>query len=355
MRGWLCRAAGTAALALLLGACSGSNEQASVIAFWTLGADLDSAVYVTTADGTGFRKLTTGWNSSWSPDGTRIVFVDGPDDSSADVYVIDADGSGRELVVRDGNEPVWSPDGRRIAFFRWSRDDSRDIYVHDLETGSERRLTDAGRIDDAPSWSPDGTRLVFSRRDAGPQFTPAQDRTSIYTIRVDGTGLTRLTHPGPRVWDQSPVWSPDGDLIAFDRLLVEGRDAGIGGQELYVIGSDGRGERLLTRGPGHACCPSWASDGTRIAFVGFAGGPGARVYIDVVNRDGTESRRLTRTGLDGDPAWSPDGAHIVFLSSRDDLSDVSVEQVYVMNTDGSDQHRVSRTNTDDLSPLFRPR
>ena len=58
------------------------------------------------------------------------------------------------------------------------------------------------------SWSPDGTRIVLTRMDKplSKQVMGEDWKLDIYTVNVDGTGLTRLTdHPAE---DFDPVWSP---------------------------------------------------------------------------------------------------------------------------------------------------
>jgi hypothetical protein len=78
-------------------------------------------LYVMNADGSGKRVLTHAWGGpAWSPDGQKIAFVDVPD-RDIDIYVINADGSGRRRLTRNaGNHFVaaWSPDGKKIDFGR---------------------------------------------------------------------------------------------------------------------------------------------------------------------------------------------------------------------------------------------
>jgi TolB protein len=81
-----------------------------------------------TADGSGQTRLTRGnaFQSAppaWSPDGRRIAFAS-ERDGNAEIYVVNADGTGQRNLTRDPGyegDPAWSPDGRKIAFTSGSR------------------------------------------------------------------------------------------------------------------------------------------------------------------------------------------------------------------------------------------
>jgi TolB protein len=91
---------------------------------------------------------------------------------------------------------------------------------------------------DEPSWSPDGTRIVFLRvTRPTTSSAPANQNPEIYVINADGTGLKRLTKN--EVWDQGPIWWPDGRKIAF----YGDRD---GNGEIYVMNADGSDPRNVS-------------------------------------------------------------------------------------------------------------
>lgn len=73
--------------------------------------------------------------------------------TNADVYVMNADGSGQRRLARGGSQPQWSPDGREIAFVS-ERDGNPDIYVMNADGSEQRNLTrGAGRRESRPVWS----------------------------------------------------------------------------------------------------------------------------------------------------------------------------------------------------------
>jgi len=142
----------------------------------------------------------------------------------------------------------------------------------------------------------------------------------IYIINPDGSGKTRLTNsPGD---DATPVFSPDGQRIAF----MSERD---GTLDIYVMSADGSDVSRLTDHVAIDAFPTWSPNGEHIAFMSLRDGD-CEVYV--MNADGSAETNLTnQSSFDGHPAWSPDGQWIAFLSDRD-----GEYRWYFMAPDGSD-------------------
>lgn len=136
-----------------------------------LTRDLDTGhfeLWTVSVDGRGLERLSsTGdvLSTAWSPDGSRIAFVDGSaladssDGAVGDVYVVRTDGSDLRRIVRafTGIGGVaWSPDGKRLAF----EDEAQRISIVDADGGKADVVAPDGQ---APAWSPDGKRLAFLR------------------------------------------------------------------------------------------------------------------------------------------------------------------------------------------------
>jgi Tol biopolymer transport system component len=116
------------------------------------------------------------------------------------------------------------------------------------------------------------------------------------------------------------------------------------GGEVCVMNADGSGRRTLTRHPAYDLTPSWSPDGRRIAFASDRDRNGP-LEVYVMNANGGDQRRVTRTkggNSSTDPAWSPDGRRIAFSS----------DGIHVVNVDGSGLRRLTRTWDD--TPAWSP-
>lgn len=95
--------------------------------------------------------------------------------------------------------------------------------------------------------------------------------------------------------------------------------------QIYLVNVDGTGEAQITNIEAGACQPAWSPDGKQLVFISPCAGRGEfyeTIYNEsslyVINADGTGLRALTQIpGSDFEPAWSPDGKHIAFTSVRE--------------------------------------
>ncbi len=294
----------------------------------------ESGIFTMRPDGTGAQRVShaTGrsQNPEFSPDGSSIAY-----DRSFSIYVADSDGTNRRLVVRNGYDPTWSPDGTRLLFTRYRVDSDVSIHSIDLDGNGRRELTN-GSINYTPAWSPDGSKIAFVKDPDLPQ---------IWVMNADGSGATRLTHAKGRE-DISPAWSPDGTKVLFTRYKSYGRRCLFGG-EVYVINIAGGNATNLT----NTCRRRdyggrWSPDGSKIAFTRQTKGD---AQIFTMAADGTDVRRLTGGPRGNDlPEWSPDGSKIAFISRRD-----GNRELYVMNADGEDEARLTRSRGAEYQPTWQ--
>lgn len=193
--------------------------------------------------------------------------------------------------------------------FASNRDGSIQIYVMNSDGSEQTRLTYSGASDDYPRWSPDGTKILFqSDRD-----NPETGFADVYVMNADGSGQTRLTTDTND--DSAAVWSPDGTKIAFQSARN-----GVSYQ-VYVMNADGSRQMNISNSGANDTQPSWSPGGMKIAFASD------RVEADfssvyLMNTDGSNQTRLTFSGngfRDEQPAWSPNGTKLAFTSTRDSI------------------------------------
>ncbi|MEU1807722.1 TolB family protein [Micromonospora aurantiaca (nom. illeg.)] len=149
---------------------------------------------------------------TWSPDGTEIALVTGPDNDRLTAVDV-ATGTTRVLVEGHSmTDPDWSRDGSMIVV-RWrSRSQGWQLRVLELATGAVRPVYTpvAGETFISPVFMPDSGRVVFCTNRW--HLDRAVDNQSLASVRIGGTGLKKLTDE-PRFY-LSPVFSPDGRYCA---------------------------------------------------------------------------------------------------------------------------------------------
>lgn len=216
---------------------------------------------------------------------------------------------------------------------------SYHVYPAPRETGEEwglaaeydnvTLLSAIGGSSEYPVWSSDGTQIAFQYTDA--RSHPADDSAprDIYVMNSNGTGERRLTHgAGNEFSCEHPSWAPD------NRHLVCSCDVD-GDYDLYTVDITTGDLTRLTNYPGHEKHPSWSPDGIRIAFSSNMDEPTNMDKWDIyiVNSDGADLKALTTGYWNAMPAWSPDSQRIAFSFSTERFSPL---QLCTISSDGSE-------------------
>ena len=221
-------------------------------------------------------------------------------------------------------------EGSKLAFVSSLGPAFGPLYVLNAD-GTEQGWLTLSAVG-APAWSPDGRKIAVVSGRHGPE------NSEIYVMNTDGSGERRLTHNGVR--DSAAAWSPDGRKVAFVRERARRSD-------VYVMNADGSGQRRLTRdaSPSHGL--AWSPDGRKIAFLSRREG---NWEMFVTNANGSELRNLTQDpAADSAFSWSPDGRRIAFMTKRN-----GTWQIYLMNADGSGHRRLTRNAAYDGDPAWSP-
>jgi len=171
-----------------------------------------------------------------------------------------------------------------------------------------------------PVWSPDGQQIAF-------------EGSGLHVMNADGTHKMTLISSNSGSYS-SPTWSPDGKRIAFE---YHNGDYG----RIYTINTDGSGLKAITEGSDERG-PIWSPAGRKIAFLVLYDHHDP-FEIGVTNPDGSAWEILTEGGQ---VSWSPDSQQIAFVSDRGEY-----RGIYLMNADGSHQIHLADSA---LSPTWSP-
>ena len=197
------------------------------------------------------------------------------------------------------------------------------IYKLDINTGETYLVYSSPLEITNIDLSPDGSKFALCM-----YHGDGYEYSEIYTMNIDGTGLTRLTDNDG--WDLYPNWSPDGSELVF----LSWRDSSL---DIYKMDADGGNQRLLYDSGGHDADLDWVGD--RIVFTRDS-------QIWMMNSDGSDVHQLTdppNAGVwgnavlpfgDYDPRISPDGSLVVFERMVDDTTDHGNYELFIIGVDG---------------------
>jgi Tol biopolymer transport system component/DNA-binding winged helix-turn-helix (wHTH) protein len=286
---------------------------------------------------------------AFSPDTKQIAFVWKREEEKFRHVYVKLIGSETQLQLTSGEaddfNPVWSPDGTSVAFLRLSGAD-RGILVVPAIGGAARKLyTPEARADlkeewehGALSWSPDGRQLIF------PDGKTSHGRSMIYALDLGSMQAKPITFPSVKVdGDYCPVYSPDGNRIAFTR----GTEGFV--RDVYVMDANGGNPRRLTVDNRYVSSLTWTADGSAIIFSSDRAGKTSLWRVEV---SGGEPRRLPF----GEDALAPAisrGGEIIAYAQRS--AKWSIFQVSLSTSPQSNAVRRLLSSTEqDSAPRFSP-
>ncbi len=264
------------------------------------------------ADGSGREQLThyTDWDICWpsmAPDG-RVVYT-----VAADVYLWDpATGKDHKIAIdlpsdrtltrtrypnpdQSLTEFALAPDGERLAVVTRG-----EVYSVAVEKGITLPLTrGTGARERAVAFDPKGEKVVY--------FTDATHEEEIRTLDAWGRGeaaTVRKIAPGP--WTYQPLWSPDGQWLAW----------GDSDYRLWLMPAKGGDPREIDRGTEDEIRQyAWSPDGRWLAYTKTLPNQFQTIFLYDTQKKSITAVTSPYT-QDYSPAWDPDGRYLYFVSSR---------------------------------------
>ena len=256
--------------------------------------DGSAARMVADVAGTNHPLPTSGARFSWSPDGNRIAFVSatpGPE----------ADANGDPMVI---TRYLYKPTADE-GLTRFNDNRRLHIFVADIRTLVVRQLTRGDYYEHSLDWSPkgEGDEILFvSNREKDPDRFFNYD---VFALNVQNGAVRRITNT--KSAEYSPVWSPDGSLIAFQgtKRDLTSSETTMEDTHIWTMRPDGSDRREVATLDNRQGAPRWSADGQALYFTvqdhgsvhlyrqPLGGGSAQRILGDV----GTiASWSLSRTG-----------------------------------------------------------
>ncbi len=244
-----------------------------------------------------------------SPDGKRIRFTQIDDATHTyALWEVRPDGSNLHPLLPGWHTPpheccgLWTPDGRYFLFQSTVHNDSfGDVFVLPDSPGLLRKsATTPIQLTFGPlefglaGVTPDGKRLIVGGYDQRAELVHYDPSSKQFVPFLGGLAAYDVT------------FSRDGKNIAYVSLQDE---------TLWTSQADGSQKIQLTYPPDHAALPRWSPDGKQIVYMGSAIGKPWKAYA-ISAQGGTPEELLPGPTTEGDPAFSPDGARIVFSTGE---------------------------------------
>jgi dipeptidyl aminopeptidase/acylaminoacyl peptidase len=260
----------------------------------------------------------------WSPDGKYLAFLSGRNEGKTQVYLLNRQGGEAEKItdtVQDVKSFGWAPDSKRMVLVL------QDPKPEEIEEAKEKAKDEAedeeGKKSSESKKSKTPHPIVVDRYAFKLDEVGYLDRrrTHLYVFEIDTKKMTQVTSGD--FDDEEPAWSPDGSWLAFSSKRTMPDPDRNYDRNIFVVAADntekGAWPTQVTTNPGSDAQPAWSPDGKWIAYVTQLD-PKLLEYstkhVAVSPATGGEAKVLTKVfdRMASDPRFSPDGQSIYFIA-----------------------------------------
>lgn len=274
-------------------------------------------------------------STSWEND--YIYWLQESSDSKTALMAMKGDGTEAESVVLDNGD--WNGFGNininatGLLYAYICSESERNLCIYDIKNKDQLKTDLINDVQDL-SWDSDGNKIYFISR----SLIDGIEKNIVAVINSDGSDYREIISsnnvPGRPA---RPMISPNGNKILF-HVDKENGDQGI-----YLMDSSGSYINSLIDTELRESEARYSPDGSLIIYS--VSGEDSQIWV--MDGDGSNKKQLTQDGSNKNPFFSPDGNRIAFISDRDNAGGW---EVYSMNTDGSDQKRLTNNSFNDIAP-----
>lgn len=232
-------------------------------------------------------------------------------------------GRGAQPLINGGAfQPSWSPDGSRIAYVERGQSysdirvaDSNGTHLLQLTNNSSKTHDSFQRVREStwalyPTWSPDDTSVVFAGQFAPPTGDPAAEfNLSLYRISATGASQRTQLLADEEAQCGRSIYAPDSSLV-----YVRAPSNGDGSEQLYRYRADTSSGTPLPGAPTGSYDPAFSPDGAWLAFAARDGSSTDIWVLPAASGVTSTPIRISTSGTARAPAFSPDGKRLAFLA-----------------------------------------
>jgi Tol biopolymer transport system component len=218
--------------------------------------------------------------------GTKLVFQEDFGDDmfhDSEICLINPDGTGYQRITDNtwmDTYPSWSPDGTKILYLSWQDypNNTLDIFVMDSNGSNPLELYDSGDHDADPHWV--GSQIVFTRES---QIWIMEDNSTNVRQVTDFEFAGQQGNANLPLGDYDPRLNPSGTIICFDRMVDD---------QSTVNGTD---ETAITDAGWQQFMAEWSHAGDQLLFTVASKGGGGVYDMYTMNPDGSDLTNITPT------------------------------------------------------------